>query len=193
MTQHWGPHFPDAASGGGGGGGGSIVFPSLAVATTAEAIRDRIIAVISGIVPRALSHDRFRKYLNEGGADFRKWARSKPDGTFRRFQVRELVFDGPPPISNTDFEERMATFQVLVAYPQTNRTGKDAALDRDDAMTQDRHDIETAIGMRHGRQNFSPPFPDACWRKAGQTGPEIGVGIDFLVITQTMSFRRSMI
>jgi hypothetical protein len=175
------------STGGGGGGGG---FPVLSVATTVESIRDRAIDVIEATAPSVLPSDEFRRYRNEGGADFRVWAERNPAGAWRRFQVRDTGDDEPPEVSNTDVEERRITLVVTVAYPQTSRAGKDGALDRDDAMSSDQHKIEHAIGMC-GRANFAPPYPDACWR-SGRTERVVGDGVDFLVITQTMSFRRTM-
>jgi hypothetical protein len=168
---------------------GAPSFPALAHATTAGAIRDRIIEVIRALTPSVHTGNRFEVFRDEDEANFVEWAEAFPQGAFRRFQVRDLSTDGPPPVSNTDIEERLVTFTIAVAYPQTSRMGGDAARDRDDARTADRHLIERAIGMA-GRANFSSPHPDACWRADG-SGSELVTrnGVDFLVITQTMSFQ----
>jgi hypothetical protein len=162
--------------------------------TTASAIRQRIVTVIKAVVPALDSHTPFKPYLNQQGADFRADCEQAPQGSVRRFQVRDVGDDQPPAIVNSDIEERRVTFEVIVAYPQTHRWGVDAALDRDDAMSADQHKIEHAIGL-NGRENFAssvnPAYPDACWRE-GHTMREVGNGVDFLVITQTMSFFRSM-
>jgi hypothetical protein len=147
-------------------GAAAVVTPALGIETTAEAIRDRIIAVIAGLVPKTVAGDIFRAYRNEGGGDFQAWAEGNATGCRRRFQVRQLRDRRAPDISNTDFEERMATFRILVAYPQTHRDGPGAALDRDDALDSDMMQIEHAIGMC-GRANLAPPYPDACWRLEG--------------------------
>jgi hypothetical protein len=167
-------------------------FPALNTATTAESIRDRAIAVIEELVPRALADDRFRRYRNEGGADFQRWADKNPAGAWRRFQVRDDGTDQPPSVSNTEIEERRVHLVITLAYPHVHRAGPDNALDRDDAMSLDQHQIEHAIGMC-GRANFSAPHPDACWLAEGSsTDREIGDACDFLVIRQTMTFRRTM-
>jgi len=164
--------------------------------TTAAAIRDRIKAVIQALAPTSLTTSKFIAYRNEGGANFRKWAEQVDAAAFRRFQVRDDGDDSPPTVSNTDVEERIVTFQVIVAYPQNSRSGADNALDRDDLMKQDQRKIESAIGYI-GRENFSSSIdaerPDACWR-SGRTTRETDDtrACDFLVIEQSMQFKVSM-
>ena len=157
-------------------------------ATTIEAIRDRMIALIVAIVPTSFAHDRFRAYLNEGGADFQKWAEDNPNGVRRRFQVRDIGDDDPPPVSNMLEEERMVTFRTLIAYPQNARDGKTQALARDDSISEDQLKLERAIGM-YSRENFQPPA-DACWI-SGTADRIKGNGVDLLEIHQVMRFVRS--
>lgn len=158
--------------------------------TTAAAIRDRLIAVIAALQPQVDSVLMFEKFDNELAADFRLWADSHPAGAHRKFQVRDVGVDQPPEVSNTDLEERLVTYEISIAYPQDNRWGGDNALDRDDVMGSDQHQIEHAVGMC-GRANFTAPtYPDACWR-SGKTIRLSGTACDFLVITQTMAFQRS--
>lgn len=172
-----------------GTGGGSVVFPPLSNVTTADLIRDRIIDVIESLTPDLLAGDKFRRYRNEGNGDFEAWATANPDGAWRRFQVRDVGRDQPPEVSNTDVEERLITFSIVVAYPQTSRAGRKNALDRDTAMSHDQHDIEHAIGLT-GRGNFMPPdYPDASWR-SGSTTRSVRQAVDFLEIEQTMAFYR---
>ena len=162
--------------------------------TTAEAIRDRIITVIEALVPTTNTKDRFKRYTFDAGIDdFRKWATGNPQGSLRRFFVRTLGTDEIAEVSNGDVEAHYVDFLVLVAYPQTNHIGL-TALDRDDAQDQDRHAIEGAIGLR-GAANFAGAFPDACYRgpvpSMKPVDRELGAGVDFLVITQRMSFYRA--
>jgi hypothetical protein len=153
------------------------------IPTTADAIRDRVISVIAGLAPTSIAGTKFRAYRNEGDADFTAWCERNPAQALRRFQVRDTGSDEPPEISNTDTELRTVVLEVLVAYPQNNRTGSRAALDRDDAATEDRRQIEAAIGMI-GRANFAPPYPDACWRlEEWDVTRTEGAGIDFVAIT----------
>lgn len=159
-------------------------------ATTAAAIRDRISTVVTALTPTLLSSDRFRESRNEYAANFREWVLGSPAGAFRRFQVRDIGEDTPADSSNTTEELRAATYEVVIAYPQTHRYGDQAALDRDDVMSADQHQIETAIGMR-GTSNFTSSNPNAAW-VSGSTAREVGDGVDFLVITQTMRFWRTM-
>lgn len=158
--------------------------------TTAEAIRDRILTVIEAITPSSLSVDKFRRYRNERGADFVGWAEENQAAAFRRFQVRDDGSDAAPEVSDATTELRSISFTIIVAYPQTNRAGRDAALDRDDLMSADQHAIEHAVGLR-GYANFAGAYPNASWTD-GSVSREVGDGVDFLVIRQTMRFYRSV-
>ena len=172
-------------------GCGASSFPVLAVATTAESIRDRAIAVIATLVPRSVAGsvgNLFRPYLNEGAGDFPKWCAANPAGAFRRFQVR-TTSDTPPEVSNTDFEERKVAMTITIAYPQSSRTGAQDALDRDDVIDQDFKLLDFAVGI-YGRSNFSPPNPDAM--PLGATKSIVhGDAVDFLVVDEVFTYQRS--
>ncbi len=151
---------------------------------TVEAIRDRLYTLIEGLTPLALSADRFRRYRNEGKADFETWANAGPAGALRRFQVRADSHEGPD-VSNTDFDARIVTFRITVAYPQTARTGPDQAMDRDDAMDSDFRLIDRALGF-YGRANFSATH-DCTPLGTTPPTPVSGAACDFL--EATASFR----
>ncbi len=167
--------------------------PALSTVTTAESIRDRMIAVIKGLTPDTVVGDRYMPYRNEGGADFKAWAAANPSGCRRRFQVRDVGEDVPPAVSNTDYETRSVTFRILVAYPQTHRDGPGNALDRDDTIDADRHRIEFAIGMC-GRRNFNVTdgYPDACWYEGSTKIDRDHDGVDFIEIVQSMYYLRTV-
>lgn len=151
--------------------------------TTAEAIRDRIITVISALTPTSQAGTGFRAYRNEGDANFETWCEANPAQAFRRFQVRDTGSDGSPDVSNTDVEQRTVAYTLTVAYPQNNRTGKGAALDRDDVMRTDRLQIEKAIGML-GQANFAAPYPSATWRfEDWDVIRTSGAGVDFVAVS----------
>lgn len=156
--------------------------------TTDTAIRDRMIAVIGQLTASSLAGDAFVAYRNEGGADFKTWASSNPDAAWRRFQVRFAGDADSPETTNGDIEEQHVDFVVLVAYPWSSRAGVLNALDRDTVMRQDRDQILKAIGI-DGAANFAGANPDACYRGGHATFDNVGE-VDFIVITQTMSFYR---
>ena len=97
--------------------------------------RDRIIAVIESLTPAILSKNRFLRFRNEEGGDFAKWCLAHPEASLRRFQVRDDGTDPTPLVTNCSVDEKMITFFISVAYPQTDRAGGKGALDRDTAMT----------------------------------------------------------
>jgi len=158
--------------------------------TTADAIRDRALTVIEALTPDSLSETKYIRYRNEGDGKFEPWADANPVAAFRRVQVRTRGTDETPESSNHDVETHFLELEVRVAYPMTHRYGPDNALDRDDVIEQDRHRIETAIGLR-GAANFAGSYPDATWR-GGECSREPGVACDFLVIRQRMSYARTM-
>jgi hypothetical protein len=166
------------------------VLEGINVATTPEAIRDRALTVIEGLTPASDSGVKFRRYRNEGGADFQDWAESHPSGAQRRVQVRTSGASHVPEVSNTDMEEHRLTMTVLVAYPHTHRWGSANGLDRDDVMDQDAFQIDEAIGML-GRANFSSPYPDACWLEGGVTERVRGTSCDFIELQLVYLYQRS--
>lgn len=160
--------------------------------TTPAAIRDRAITVIEALTPGSDSAVRFRAYRNEGGADFQEWAEANPAGCRRRFQVRTSGGTLTPPVSDTLVEEHQVTLTILVAYPQTSRDGRDAALDRDDTLDVDAFQIDKALGMLGGA-NFTGSYPNALWREDGSgIQPRIvGTGVDFSEILLVFRYYRS--
>ncbi len=160
--------------------------------TTAEAIRDRRLDVVEAIVPNQLGGDKFRRYRNEGDGDFEAWCETNPPAAWRRFQIRDTGDDDPPEVTNLDVELRSTTYEVRVAYQQTSRAGRDAALDRDDVLEGDYVQIRAAIGET-GRGNFAAPYPDACVDGLAISMERVnGTAVDFMVMRLTMSFYRAM-
>ena len=153
--------------------------------TTVDAIRDRIIAVIHALVPTSLVRDRFRVYRDEA-EDFIAWAQATKAGALRRFQVVDTFDDAGAATSDTLVEERVATFEILVAYPQTARAGSEAGRDRVRMMREDQQQLENAVGLR-GYGNFAGDYPNASWTE-GTAAREVRDGVDVLVIRQTMRF-----
>jgi hypothetical protein len=156
---------------------------------TAATIRDRSIQLIEWVDPVSLASTRFRRYRNEGGADFREWAEKNAAAALRRFQVRNVGNDQLPTVSNTDVEERRLTLEILVAYPQTNRAGADNALDRDDIIEEDWDYIDFNIGIC-GRGQFYTTHdctPLGCTKEI-----ERGPVCDFVVIRAEFLYLRAL-
>lgn len=163
--------------------------PYGSTTTTEGAIRDRIAAVITALTPASLAGDLFRETRDEYDADFTGWALANAPGSLRRFQVRSLQTDEPPVVSNTDVEERLVTFEIKIAYPQTHRYGSDAGRDRDDVITADFHQIDYAIGMA-GRSNFPAGSTyDCCWTAMEREDDRENPAVHFLVMRQTYRFK----
>ena len=160
----------------------------MALATVA-AIRDRCYDLIEAIVPTSLSGDEFRRWRNEGDADFTEAADADPAGAFRRFQIRQVNLDEPPLVSNVLEERVQLELECRVAYPQTHRYGADNAMDRDDVRNEDWKAINYRIGL-YGRANFSSTHD--CTPIGASMELEIGEGVDFMVVTARFEYMRSI-
>lgn len=157
--------------------------------STAAAIRDRITALITAATPTFDSRTKFRASQNIGSANFLAEAASNPTGAFRRFQVRDDGTEEPPEVSNTDTDMRHVTYEIRVAYPQTQRYGKDGALDRDDVIDQDWGKLERLVGI-YARANYSGT--NDCTPLGATRETEIGESVDFLVIRARFSYYRAV-
>jgi hypothetical protein len=157
--------------------------------STIEAIRDRVYTLLESLAPTSLSSDKFRRYRNEAGANFSDWAESQPAAAFRRFQVREVGDDELPDVSDTTTERVTATLEIIVAYPQTHRTGPANAMDRDDVINQDWKSLNASVGI-YGRGNFSSSHdctPLGCTKSVERVGK-----IDLLVVRMRVEYVRSV-
>lgn len=153
--------------------------------STASAIRDRVRAVIALVDPVNLTGTRFRDSRSELKGDFRVWAEANPAGCLRRYQVRDTGDADLPVVSNTDMESRIVEFEILLAYPQTNRAGADNALDRDDVIDEDWREINFNVGLC-GRGNFFQTHD--CTPLGATKEIERGDVVDFLVIRARYEF-----
>lgn len=177
-------------------GTASITLGALTVSATGTnsataplPLRDYIISLIVALTPTSLSGTKFRAYRNEGGADFPAWAAANLAGALRRFQVRDTGMLAAPETDDAGNQSRVITFEILVAYPQTARYGRGQALSRDDVISEDQHQIETAIGVRGWRSFLTAPI--ATWLPGSVTRERMQ-GVDFLRITQPMRYPRTI-
>lgn len=185
---YFGGYYGSGGSGSGGSGGVVYVPANISNAATAETIRDRIYALIEALTPVSLTADKFRRYRNEGGAEFDAAMEKAPTGAFRRFQVRQVGDDEPPAVSNTQYELARARFEIRVAYPQTHRYGAQNAMDRDDVIAEDWLRINFATGI-YGRGNFSGS--NDCTPLGAVKSREQGGKVDYLVVTADYEYQRS--
>ena len=158
--------------------------------STPSAIRDRALTVIEALTPTSDSALKFKRYRNEGGADFQSWAEEHPAACRRRFQVRTTGGSVVPEVSSQDVEEHRVTLLALIAYPQTNRDGTAGALDRDDTLDEDAFQIDKAIGML-GKANFTDPYADATWIEGGVSDRIEGAAVDFVELQLTYIYKRT--
>lgn len=111
--------------------------------TTPAAIRDRLVAIIAGIVPTTEAGVPFREHRHES-LDLRAFAEKEPEACFRLFEVRYSGARLPPEVSDTDVESEERSFEVAIAYASTNQFGD--ALDRDDVIDQDVNRVNHYVG-----------------------------------------------
>jgi hypothetical protein len=156
---------------------------------TVEAIRDRVYTLVEALTPPSLERDRFRRYRNEGGADFTDWADANATAALRRFQVREVGDDELPETSNGTEERVRMRLEIRIAYPHTHRYGAANAMDRDDVMSKDWGKINAALGI-YGRGSFTGAHdctPLGCVKSREQ-----GLKVDYLVIAAQFEYVRSI-
>ena len=160
----------------------------MALSTVAD-IRDRVRTLIAQVDPVSLTDRRFRDGRHEYGADFRAWAEKNVPGSFRRYQVRNVGTEDIPEVTNMDFREQRLTLEILVAYPQDHRAGRDNAMDRDDLIEEDWDYIDFNIGLC-GRGNFYTTHD--CTPLGATKEIERGAVCDFLVIRAEYLFKRAI-
>jgi hypothetical protein len=160
--------------------------------TTVSALRSRARALVAAIVPTVMSDDRLIEYRNEGGADFRAWARANPTAAFRRWQLRDTGDDQSPSMQNTDLEARTIAFTLIVAYPQDERAGDAAALSRDDLALADETLIRLAIGVEGYANWTGADNPNATVIGYAVDRESDPTGVDFLAITLRLAYRRAV-
>ena len=157
--------------------------------STAEAVRDRVRELIELIDPVRDTGVRFRRYRAENGDKFRDAMEKAAAGALRRFHARVYSSDQNLSVTNMDFAEYELDLEIVVAYPQTNRAGRDGALDRADVMDADWREIDYNVGMV-GRGNFGGShdcIPLGCTKDI-----EEGTGVDFLVIHARYLYKRAL-
>lgn len=157
--------------------------------STPSAIINRLLTIIEAVDPVSLTSTRFRRWRNEGKADFRDAAEKLGGAALRRVQVRDIGSDEPPAVSNTVYEQRRLSVEILIAYPQDNRAGSANALDRDNVIDQDWDYIDFNIGLC-GRVNFYTTHdctPLGCTKEI-----ERGQTCDFLVIRAEYYYFRAL-
>lgn len=155
---------------------------------TQEAIRDRVYTLIEALSPSLLGSTKFRRYRNEGDADFDAFAEQNPSAALRRFQVREVGDDELPTVSNVTTERVRLKLEIRIAYPQTQRYGSAAGMDRDDVMNADWLKINYAVGL-YGRGNFSST--NDCTPLGATKTREQGSNVDYLVVAAEYEYLRS--
>lgn len=158
--------------------------------STPAAIRDRALTVIESLTPASDAGVKFLRSQSLGVGAFMEWAEANPSACRRRIQIRTEGSTETPAVSNHDVEEHQVTLTVLVAYPQTQRDGRAAALDRDDTLDEDAFQIDKAIGML-GKANFTPPYADATWISGSPPARIEGNGVDFLELRYVYIYKRT--
>lgn len=154
---------------------------------TADAIRDRVIAIIEALSPSP-ARPPFLRYRHEGGADFVDWAQKNPTACLRRLKARDDGREQDPDVSSLIEEDAQLLVIIEIAYPQTSRLGHDAALDRDDVMRSDWKQINFAIGWA-GRANFSGA--NDCTPLGASKRTDERIGVDLMVIEARFRYWRS--
>jgi hypothetical protein len=155
---------------------------------TAAAIRNQVYSLLEALTPTT-DATKFRRYRNEGGADFEAWAETHTTACFRRVQVRQVGADELPETSSAVEERVRMRMTLRIAYPQTHRYGAANAMDRDDVMNEDWLKINAAVGV-YGAANFTGAYD--CIPLGATMEMERGFVVDFLVVNIDVEYLRSV-
>ena len=131
---------------GGWSGGASTVADGVTIGN----IRDRMIAIVSEIVPLSLAADPFTPWRSD--TEIAAALDAAPVSAFRRYAIRCDYVEGMPLVTNADVARLGARMVLAVGYPASHRVGN--GRDRERVMSSDARAIEYAIGAT-GRRNFS--------------------------------------
>jgi hypothetical protein len=159
--------------------------------TTADTIRDAMIARVRNLVPRRHARDRYRLH-DDWAVDFREWCEANPSAALRRFSIRDMGPVDQPAVTNAEKELVRRTFEVVVAYPiaDSQRYGKGGARDRDDMLESDGYQLNDAIGT-NGFQSLEVDVGPATVITEREDR-ESGAACVFLVLELHVQFWRSM-
>lgn len=113
------------------------------MATTAGAIRDAMLALVTAITPAKHAGQKFLAHREQ--SDFRTHSEKNPGGCLRRFSIRNLNDRGAPAVTTGSVEEISETFEVVVAYPIDGRHGGKFLTGLDDVISSDINQIHHAL------------------------------------------------
>jgi hypothetical protein len=127
--------------------------------TTFGAIRDQLVTTIKALTPARLASSTYRfapripvEYHDEAN-NLRGWAEENPSDCFR---VYDVVQQGwlPSGTSDGDIQGRMATLELVVAYPDLyGLYGVDGSAEQADVMEADISQVAATVGL-HGAGNW---------------------------------------
>lgn len=152
--------------------------------TTYRSILDAQLAQVESTAPTDHTAFPFRRHREKD--EFEVWAELHPNAAFRRFDIRRILDEEFPEVSNTDVEEVTATQELLVAYPMTMTGVYQTPRDRDVLMDEDKDALRDAVGIS-GYANYT----NAAIHREEVTTLEIE-SVLFLRLQLTVSFYRSV-
>ena len=129
-----------------------VVPTVVSTTSTSTQIRNLIVSLTTATVPTVHAKTRFLEHRYE--VPFRDWCEANPDSAMRRFSVRNQFNFFQPEMTNTDVEEDIIDWELMVGYPNTLRYGSGAAVDMDAAIQTDKILLKNAVGL-DGSVNFT--------------------------------------
>lgn len=111
--------------------------------TTPAAIRDVIIARIEGLTPPTFGANLYIPH-REDRLDLRAWAAANPSACLRRFAVETRGDTAEVEVTMVTQEQVRETFEIVIAYPDSNRFGSRQGLH--DAIASDLRHIDYYAG-----------------------------------------------
>lgn len=157
---------------------------ALVATTTFDAIREIMMTQIALITPISRKGTPFRKFRSEG--DFEEWAEKQGEAANRIFEIRNTFDFGDIQMHDLNGVMRPVIAEVMVAYRNDFRWGKEPTRDLDKIMDEDRIKIDEVIGL--SAQAFSP--------NSSVRNPEFsiveGEKVTFLVLEYDVLYHREV-
>lgn len=115
------------------------------MATTAGAVRDRMISLVEDITPAIHAQQKLRAHREQN--DFREASGAVPGSCLRRFSITFLGDTTQALVTDYQTERVEETVEVVIAYPTDWRHGGTQQLGLHDVMASDAKKIDATIGV----------------------------------------------
>jgi hypothetical protein len=163
------------------------------MATTPDAIVDRMAALVVAVAPTTHSTQRFVQHREE--MDFREWALANPSACLRRFSIVFLGDTSQALVTSGELERVEESIECVIAYPADFRHGGRQLHGLRTTMSKDAVTVEKTIGVVASDttlKSLATIFRVADISRESGTGADGRVVVLFTVIPLRVEYARSL-